>query len=1040
MPSKRPSYWLEGAIALFFAVLAIGFFYFLPDHVAALRKEQFQWIFNLNFPVVGGLLALSAWFFFPNQSWRMPLIVLISYLMFMTGFPPDKKLNFGLDLAGGTELLVRVEKSPDELRAEQLSKRLTDIDKAIRAAKGDAQARQEVQAELKKLRDRLREVKIKMSRLAGEEFSWREKRKLREEMNRLMQRIDDLSGKNNKEYDNIRAEITELRKSKAGTNIDQVLDILRERILATSLTEIKVAKADQNTILIQIPGLDQGRVEMIKNVIERQGILEFRLVKDMTDADRKKAENGEDIPGYDLLVSRGGTGEKLYVEKKAYVTGADVASARAEVTTRGWEVSLSFNAAGRRKFAKLTTDNVKKRLAIVLDGDLMLAPTIDEPITDGRAAIHGGFDKQRAEEIATIIRAGSLPVKLVIDSENKVGAALGEDSIKAGTEAMIIGFVLLLVIMIGYYLFAGFLAVVALLLNGVLIVGCLGLFKATLTLPGIAGIVLTLGMAVDANVLIFERIREEKESGKPLKTAIKNGYERAFITIFDANITTIFTAIILYAVGTVLIKSFAVTLIIGLLASMFSAVFVTRQLMEICYEKNLIKELKMLRLFRTPKIDFLRMRTVAVIMSVVLILAGMTTFALDARFGIDFTGGQMIQIRTVKPVSIDKVRDIVAKSDINKATVQAFGEQPEGAGKNKAMQFIITYSLEDVAEKEGKKEVDPTEVKNAFKEYLRKNLPELAKDPFPKWEEISKDEIRKMKFEDLKEEDILLSDFLRIELNLLAPAEASEVKDAINVTPFDEGIAPQEKLEVLKIEPAEGESRSFTIILRTQNKQEFPDPNDAPAQIKQEIANRLDKKGITLADPFPRERLVGGSLSTELQSKAIWAIILSSIILLIYITFRFTFSFGLGAVLALIHDLCMTLGMIALFRVDITLDVLAAILTVLGYSLNDTIVVFDRIRENMRNLKKRDFTEVLNLSINQVLARTVLTSLTTAVVIIALILFAGDVLRGFSITLLIGVITGTYSSVFIATPVVAAYSYYRRSREEAIAKAQTAGE
>ncbi len=1028
MSVRKPSMWLEGFLALIAAAVCTAFFYYFGAKWAIFDKPNFTWLVHLNFPLVGGFLALAFYFFFPNQSWRMPLILLVAYLMFMTGYPPDKKLSFGLDLAGGTEMLVRIEKSPELIRADELKRRLIDIDLAKRAADGEENANKEIQDALKGLNEEYNALREQIADMAQDKARANERRRLQTRRDQVKLRIDDLSGKAIAEIDSIREEIRELEAETTKTNVDQVLDILRERILATSLAEIRVSKADDDTILIQIPGLDSGRVDIIKSVIERQGILEFRLVKDMSETDTKNANDNKPLAGYDILRSRD-RGETLYVEKKAPVTGSDISSARPQMATANWQVALKFTASGRRKFAQVTRDNVNKRLGIVLDGELMIAPNIQQAITDGQAVITGDFTRDRAEEISTVIRAGSLPVKLTIDSENKVGAALGEDSIRQGTTAMVIGFCAVVAIMVIYYLSGGVLAVIALFLNGLLIIGLMGLFKATLTLPGIAGIVLTLGMAVDANVLIFERIREEKEAGKALKVAIKNGYERAFITIFDANLTTILTAIVLYVVGTVLIKSFAVTLIIGLIVSMFTAVFVTRCLVEILYDAEWIKKMNMLRIIGTPSFDFLRLRYIALVLSIILNVVGIVTFIYDAKFGIDFTGGQMLQVRTVKAVPIDTIRGLSGKYFSTPPTVQIFGGTPEAASSNQANQFIITYALSDIPEDKRDNDREINDFKEEFKKYLRANLPELASEPFPVMEEMLKADIRAAKYEKLAEDEILLSDFMKVEMNLLAARTTEEVKSAINKIEFKEGVSPAEKLQVLSIEKIGDSGTGFSMVLRTEAKTKFNNPDDAVSEIKQEIGKRLDESKMLLADPFPAERLVGSSLSSDLQSRALWAIILSSILMLLYITFRFTFSFGLGAIFATLHDLFITIGFIAILRVDITLDVLAAILTVIGYSLNDTIVVFDRIRENMKTLKRRDFREVLNLSINQVLMRTILTSLTTVVVVLALLLFAGDVLYGFSITLLIGIITGTYSSVFIATPVVAAYYSYREKRD-----------
>jgi preprotein translocase SecF subunit len=417
----------------------------------------------------------------------------------------------------------------------------------------------------------------------------------------------------------------------------------------------------------------------------------------------------------------------------------------------------------------------------------------------------------------------------------------------------------------------------------------------------------------------------------------------------------------------------------------------------------------------------------------ILIAAGLTAFIASAKFGIDFTGGEMVQIRTTTPVEISKIRDIVSKSEIATATVQIFLEPGAEYKANEGTQFTITFSMTDIKVEEGK-EPDPHILKDNFKKYLRDNLTELAAEPFAVMERMADADVRNAGIEGLTDETRITSGFYKLSMNLLKPSDVEALKTAITGEGFDKGIAPADKLEAVKVYAANSDKTRFDIILRTASIDKFSDRESAHLEIRASLTSRLQDAGIDISDPFPREQSVGSSLSSELQTMAIWAILLSSIALLIYITFRFTFAFGMGAVVALIHDLFMTIGFISIVGVPITLDVLAAVLTVLGYSLNDTIIVFDRIRENMKNLKKRDFTEVLNLSINQTIQRTVLTAGTTALVIICLLVFAGEVLEGFALTLLVGIITGTYSSVFIATPIVAVYQQYRKGREAAAAR------
>ncbi|MFA4986758.1 MAG: protein translocase subunit SecD [Candidatus Brocadiia bacterium] len=1034
---RKPSMWLEGLLALLAAAAMGLFFFYFGFKWGMFTRPSLSWLPMLNFPVVGALLALSTYFFFPNQTWRIPLVMIVAYGMFIAGYPPDKKLNFGLDLAGGTEILVKVGQTAEEVRSDELNKRIDDISTAVDAQNGKPEAKDKLDKLVLSLKQRDTEINARLVELAGVTTAVEERRTLVDERGKLRYRLDDLNGKNNSQLEAIRKDRASISTSNKAAEITSALDILRERILSTSLTEIRVAQSEQNHIVIQIPGLDQGRVDIIKKVIERQGILAFRLVKQMSDEDRTKAKNGEQLRGFDLVKNR--EGDPLYLERMSAdmnVTGGDVSSARPYLGTKGWEVSLELNTGGAAKFGRLTRANVNRLLAIILDDEIMIAPNIEVPITDGRAAITGGFTKERAEEISTVIRAGSLPVKLVIDSETKVGAALGEDSIRAGEQAIVVGLAAVVIIMVGYYLGAGLFSIFALLLNAAIILGCLALFGATLTFSGIAGIVLTLGMAVDANVLINERIREEKAAGKSLKVAIQNGYDRAFVVIFDSNITTIFTCIILYAVGTVNLKSFAVTLTIGLLASMFTAVFMTRALIEAFYDLGAVTKLTMLRLVPNTSIDFLRWRNWAAFLSIVTIFIGLYFFFTGAKYGIEFTGGTTIQMSTATNIPITQVRDVIKKSIVPNATVQLFASDVAGAASGSSNRFVISYSMTDVKGEEGKQQ---GEISKDVVEFIRKNIPELAPDPYTNVAGVDRTVVTDKKFPDtvIKADEIQVSEFTKMGLNLSEPSTAEKVKAAINSIPYSEGINPPQKISVLEIEPA-GEGKKFTVLVRTEMKSRFSDPDNMMSSVQGEMQKRLKDEKINLSDPFPLTRAIGASLSSDLTERAIWSVLLSCIVLLIYIGFRFTLAFGLGALLSLLHDLFITLGFLAIFKVDITLDVLAAILTVLGYSLNDTIIVFDRIRENMKESKTRNFMDVMNHSINQIIGRTLLTGGTTLVVVLALMFLAGDVLYGFSLALTIGVITGTYSSWFIATPVVAAYELYRRKRDESAIRRQRA--
>ncbi|MDZ7815689.1 MAG: hypothetical protein U5N86_06705 [Planctomycetota bacterium] len=356
--SRKPVFWLEAIILLILAAASFTFFFmydseFFAKHLSFLTQPDMAWLRHLNFPLTGGFLALAAYFFFPNQNWRIPLIVLLCVGMAITGFPPREKLNFGLDLAGGTELMVKIEKTAQEARKERLERRVLDIQLAETAKDNpdSAEKRDKLLAQLNSQRD---DIQRQIAELAGEQGVDQKRNQLRLEIDRIQQRIADLSGRNNDELSQLKDEIREISSSRGKTDIGEVLQILRERILATSLTEIKVARAGENRILIQIPGLDEGRVDIIKSVIERQGILEFRLVKEMTDSDREKARKGEQIPGYELMTDD--SGQPVYVSKDVPVGGSDLANASSSMSVQeGWEVIFTMSAAGRRKACRTDT-------------------------------------------------------------------------------------------------------------------------------------------------------------------------------------------------------------------------------------------------------------------------------------------------------------------------------------------------------------------------------------------------------------------------------------------------------------------------------------------------------------------------------------------------------------------------------------------------------------------------------------------------------------------------------------------------------------
>jgi SecD/SecF fusion protein len=549
-------------------------------------------------------------------------------------------------------------------------------------------------------------------------------------------------------------------------------------------------------------------------------------------------------------------------------------------------VNLDFDRDGMRKLRIVSGEAEKKykdpkrpmvtRLAIVLDDVVYSAPLMKVRL-DSSPYIEGNFSVEDANDLAIVLRAGALPAPVKIAENRTVGPSLGRDSIVKGVRAALFGLAIVILFMAIYYLRCGVIADFALLLNLIIVIAVLSMFRATLTLPGIAGIILTIGMSVDANVLIFERIREETALGRRVRAAISNGYSKAFVTILDANLTTLITALILFWFGTGPVRGFAVTLSVGIIGSMFTALFVTRTIFVIMGLRESFTKLTMLQVIGKTKIDFLGKKGIAFFISIVVIGVGLFSFFQKGwknNFGIDFSGGSLQQFAFEKTVSLARIRGILKEADIPGSMIQHIESNRE----------IIVKTPEDQSR----------EMLQLFKKELPGN-------------------------------------------------------------------------------PA--------LLLRSET--------------------------------------VGPAVGKALRQQAFLAIILAMIAIILYISWRFRhFQFGVAAVIALAHDVLVTIGCFAITGREINLPIIAALLTIVGYSLNDTIVVFDRIREDLRLMKKASFRDVINISINQTLSRTLLTSLTTFVVVLSLFVFGGGVIHDFAFALMVGIIVGTYSSIFIASPVL----------------------
>lgn len=827
-----------------------------------------------------------------KQAWWKFLILagLVAVSMVFV-YPPRQKIRFGLDLKGGTSFTVAIDE------------------------------------------DRIRED---LSQKSAEETP--------EDLNRKVQAVLD------------------------GAQ-DRAIEVLRNRIDNLGIAEPIIYPGKDNRIVIQLPGVDEKkRLEAEKSIMS-VAFLEFRMVHEKNDelvsrlfdenlapegyvltrvgtrmgyrrdasfpegkmdAEYKKRLGRFKIPdaGHEFLLEKDEEEgvvfyRPCFVKRRSELKGDMLASARVDYRGLGQPVVLlSFDSKGAVKFKQVTTDfapggrenpgqNSFRQLAIVLDGTLYSAPVIREPISGGKAEISGNFSPSEAILLANILKAGSLPAPVKVIEKRSVSPSLGTDSIKSGINASLLGMVGVVLFMLIYYRLSGVVANLALMLNMLILplgmivtAGFLGVFSSdgsgqgviklpVLTLPGIAGIVLTVGMAVDANVLIFERIREELSSGKRVWAAVTAGFDRAFVTILDSNLTTLLAAVILFVMGSGPIRGFAVTLCAGIIVSMYTALTVTKLIFDLMINRFDLKNIRMMRFVSGTNIDFLGKRAVAIVLSVA-VIAGTWIYmgyrekvAAGSIYGVDFTGGAAVTFGFDTRKSVQEVRDVLAAAGITDPHIQ-YQKEMDGSGV----------------------------------------------------------------------------EFLHVKTG----AESVNGVSSVEV-------------------------------------------------VKKAVTEGLGDAGYRML----QEDEVGAQVGRELQKKAMIAVIVALVGMIIYITIRFELGFAAGAIVALAHDVLITIGLFSAFGRPFSLTFVAALLTIVGYSINDTIVIFDRVREDLKMSRSMSFKDICNLSINQTLSRTILTSLTTLITVVMLLVFGGGAINDFALALCLGIIAGTYSTVFIATPVVLAW-------------------
>ncbi|RUT32757.1 protein translocase subunit SecD [Arsenicitalea aurantiaca] len=660
--------------------------------------------------------------------------------------------------------------------------------------------------------------------------------------------------------------------------VAQSIEVIRRRIDEVGTTEPAIQRQGTDRVLVQVPGF--GDSERLKDLISQTARLTFHMVHPSMTAAQAQAQGLP--PGTMILPSMDGPDELIFEEVS--LGGESLTDAQPSYDQQSSRpvVTFRFDTRGAIVFGEITSRNVGRRFAIVLDNQVITAPVIQQAITGGTGQISGSFTTETANDLAVLLRAGALPASLDVIEERSIGPSLGADSVSAGVLAGIVGGLAVLGFMLLAYGKFGLFANIAVVLNVVLILGALSMLGATLTLPGIAGIVLTIGMAVDSNVLIYERIREEYAAGRSIVSSIEAGFERAMTTILDSNLTTLIAAVVLFFLGSGPVQGFAVTLAIGILTTLFTAYLVTLFIVGRWYRWFRPKTLKVQFVRFIPdgtKIPFMAWRRYAIALSVAASILSLGWFAINGlNLGVDFRGGSSIEIQSVEgPADLAAIRSTLGELDLGSYQVQGFGSP----------------------------------------------------------------------------EDVL-----------------------INVETQPGGDTAQQA---------------------------------AVSQILGALGDSYEVR---------RTEVVGPTVSAELAITGVIGVAVALFGILVYLWFRFEWQFAVGAVISTLHDIIMTIGLFAIAGLEFNQTSIAAILTIVGYSLNDTVVIYDRIREYMRKYRKMSLSELIDVSINSTLPRTILTGLTTFFALLALVVFGGEVIRSFTIAMTFGVVIGTYSSIFIAAPIL----------------------
>jgi len=808
----------------------------------------------------------------------LPSILPAQYQSFLPSSLARQQVSLGLDLKGGSHLVLEVD--VPALRRDVAASLQEDARRALR----DARIRQTA------IGGSDESVTITLADAADRQQALEALRALA-----VPVRANAMGGVLTLEVEAEGERQVRLTPTEAGLRervdaaVQQSLEIVRRRVDQVGVAEPTIQRVGGDRILVQLPGLqDPSR---LRELLGSTAKLSFQMLA------RDPGTPGRLPPGVVMLPDADGK-TSYPVERRIALTGDHLTDAHAgfDPRTREPVVSFRFDAVGARLFADITRANVGRPFAIVLDGKVLSAPVIREPITGGSGQISGSFSVQDTVVLSALLRAGALPAPLTVIEERSVGPDLGGDAIRMGLYTGLVGFALVVLLMVGLYGFWGLIANLALGLNVVLTFGALGLLGATLTLPGIAGIILGIGLAVDANILINERIREETRKGAGAMKALDLGFSRAYSTIVDANVTTLIATGLLFMFGAGPVRGFAVTMMLGILISMFTAVAVVRVVMTEIVRRRRLKTLNIeppVRFLReTTRISFMKARFFGIGVSALLSIASVVLFVYPGlSYGVDFKGGIQMEVRTSQPADLGALRSTLGGLGLGEVVLQEFGD-----------------------------------------------------------------------------------------------------------------------------------ARSVLIRVERQ-------PGGEAAQNAAVQTMRSAIAGLDSGASIERTEVVGPKVSGELATSGMLAVGLASLAMLAYIWWRFEWHFAVGAIATLVLDTTKTVGFFALTGLDFNLTAIAALLTIIGYSVNDKVVVYDRMRENLRLYKTMPLRELIDLSINQTLVRCILTSLTTFLAMLPMAVWGGPAVASFAIPMVFGVVVATTSSIFIAAPILLLLGDWRQRQQ-----------